>query len=221
MTQDLIPLQPDQHPVTRLPKVTTELPFFYLTKQKSQLTKPIIFETTDKQGSPVKWKVTPNITIGAPGIEAHEIWVKLIKPAIDDRRQPDGYLPAIIPLGKVRECLRTLGWKIGGWEARRLFERINQIASAYCEANFFLPILGTGNYIHIKANFSRMSLYAVGSTHLRKGDLENEKNNFDFEVECKRYLPLQNRSCFFRSQGRPFSNGLSLRHKDSSAKSWL
>lgn len=190
MTQDLVPLQPDQHPVTRLPKVTTELPFFYLTKQKSQLVKPITFETVDEQGKQIKWKVTPNTTLGAPGIEAHEIWVKLIKPAIDERRQSDGYLPAIIPLGKVRECLRILGWKSGGWEAARLFARIRQITGAICEADFYIPILGSREFAHIKADFSRMSLYAVGATHLSRREVKTGKQDFDFDIEDTVYIQL-------------------------------
>jgi hypothetical protein len=190
MIKELIPLQPEQHPVTRLPKVTTDLPFFYLTKQKDQLSKPIIFEAYDERGKPLKWKVTPNTIIGAPGIEAHEVWVRLIKPAIDERRQADGYLPAIIPLGKVRECLRTLGWNVGGWEARRLFSRIDQIIGAICEADFFIQILGTDNYTRIKAKFARMSLYAVGATHLSQREIEQGVNDFDFELEDTVYIQL-------------------------------
>lgn len=190
MTKELIPLQPEQHPVTRLPKVTTDLPFFYLTKQKDQLSKPITFDAYDERGKPLKWKVTPNTIIGAPGIEAHEVWVRLIKPAIDERRQADGYLPAIIPLGKVRECLRALGWNSGGWEARRLFSRIDQIVGAICEADFFIQILGTDNYTRIKAKFSRMSLYAVGATHLSQREIEQGVKDFDFELEDTVYIQL-------------------------------
>lgn len=190
MTRELVPLQPEQHPVTRLPKVTTELPFFYLTKQKTQLEKPITFEALDEQGKRIKWKVTPNTFIGAPGIDAHEVWVKLIKPAIDERRQTDGYLPAIIPLGKVRECLRILGWKSGGWESQHLFRCIQQICHAACEADFFLQILGTKNYTRIKASYSRMSLYAVGATHLSQREAASGKENLDFDIEDTVYIQL-------------------------------
>ena len=73
MPPELIPLTAQQHAVTRLPKFTTELPFFYLTKQTAARSKPIHFQTTDAQGKPVTWQVKPNDTVGIPGIEAHEV----------------------------------------------------------------------------------------------------------------------------------------------------
>lgn len=40
--------------------------------------------------------------ISAPGIEAHEVWVRLIKPALDaERERMAGHLPSLIPLGSV------------------------------------------------------------------------------------------------------------------------
>lgn len=195
MTAELIPLKPDQHPVTRLPKFTTELPFFYLTKQKEALQKPIDFQTTDDGGKPVRWKVTPNTTIGAPGIEAHEVWVRLVKPAIDAQRRGDGIIPLIIPLGGARECLRLLGWQQGGFQARRILERLDQIGAARCEADFWMPTLqrdagGSPLFIHIKAKFSKFDIYAIGSAHLTAESIRNGEFNFDFDLEDTIYLKL-------------------------------
>src|ERR1051326_5582925 len=100
MPRILHPLKPKQHSVTSLPKFTTELPFFYLTKRKDLLSQPIDFQGTDPENKPVRWRVTPNPTIGAPGIEAHEVWVRLIKPALDEERERMlGKLPSLVPLG--------------------------------------------------------------------------------------------------------------------------
>ncbi len=88
MSQSLVPLKPSQHPVTLVPRFATDLPFFYLTKQKDSLNQDIDFQGTDEAGRLVRWKVSPNTKkhIGASGIEAHEVWVKLIKPAFDAAR---------------------------------------------------------------------------------------------------------------------------------------
>jgi hypothetical protein len=196
MPQSLVPLKPKQHPVTPLPKFTTELPFFYLTKRKDLLTQAIDFQGTDPEDRPIRWRVTPNQSIGAPGIEAHEVWVRLIKPALDaERERMLGKLPSIIPLGSVRECLRTLGWAIGGWESRRLMKCIRQIGSAWCEADFWMPTAerneqGRPLYRHIKGEFSRISIYAIGSKHVTDEDLVDGKVSFDFELEDTVYLLL-------------------------------
>jgi hypothetical protein len=196
MTQSLQPLKSKQHPVTPLPKFTTELPFFYLTKRKDLLTRPIDFEGVDPEERPVRWKVIPNPTIGAPGIEAHEVWVRLIKPALDaERERMHGKLPGLIPLGSVRECLRQLGWSIGGWESRRLMKCIRQIGSAWCEADFWMPTTerdeeGRALYRHIKGEFSRISIYAIGSKHVTDDDLRDGKISFDFDLEDTVYLLL-------------------------------
>jgi hypothetical protein len=195
MTQDLIPLKPNQHPVTNLPKFTTEFPFFYLTKQKDLLTQPIDFRGTDSAGNPIRWKVIPS-TLGAPGIDAHEVWVKLIKPAIDyAREQNGGELPAIIPLGSVRECLRVLGWSIGGWESRDFLKTLNQIGAAWCDADFWLPTAETDDegkslLRRIKGSFSRMTLYAIGSAHVTQEELQSGKFSFDFDLEDTVYIQL-------------------------------
>jgi hypothetical protein len=195
MMQSLVPLKPKQHPVTNLPKFTTEFPFFYLTKQKELLSQPIDFRGQDSAGNPIRWKVIPS-TLGAPGIDAHEVWVKLIKPALDDaREQNGGELPAIIPLGSVRECLRILGWSIGGWESRDFLKTLNQIGAAWCDADFWLPTAETDEdgkplLRRIKGSFSRMTLYAIGSAHVTQEELQNGKFSFDFDLEDTVYIQL-------------------------------
>lgn len=196
MPRTLQPLKPKQHPVTPLPKFTTELPFFYLTKRKDLLSHPIDFQDTDPENKPIRWRVTPNPTIGAPGIEAHEVWVRLIKPALDaERERMLGKLPSLIPLGSIRECLRTLGRAIGGWESRRLLKCIRQIGSAWCEADFWMPTAerdeeGRALYRHIKGEFSRISIYSIGSKHLTDEELEEGNFSFDFDLEDTVYLLL-------------------------------
>lgn len=196
MPRTLQPLKSKQHPVTPLPKFTTELPFFYLTKRKDLLSQPIDFHGTDPENKPVRWRVTPNPTIGAPGIEAHEVWVRLVKPALDaERERMLGKLPSLIPLGSIRECLRTLGRSIGGWESRRLLKSIRQIGSAWCEADFWMPTAekdedGRTRYRHIKGEFSRVSIYSIGSKHLTDEELEEGKFSFDFDLEDTVYLLL-------------------------------
>lgn len=196
MPRTLQPLKPKQHPVTPLPKFTTELPFFYLTKRKDLLSQPIDFQGTDPENKPIRWRVTPNPTIGAPGIEAHEVWVRLIKPALDaERARMLGKLPSLIPLGSIRECLRTLGRAIGGWESRRLLKSIRQIGSAWCEADFWMPTVerdeeGRTRYRHIKGEFSRISIYSIGSKHLTDEELEEGNFSFDFDLEDTVYLLL-------------------------------
>jgi hypothetical protein len=196
MNQGLLPLKPKQLPVTSIPKFTTELPFFYLTKRKDLLTQTIDFHGIDPEKRPIRWRVTPNPTIGAPGIEAHEVWIRLIKPALDEERERMlGKLPNLIPLGSVRECLRTLGWSIGGWESRRLMKCIRQIGSAWCEADFWMPTAekDEGGRIlckHIKGEFSRISIYAIGSKHVTEEELQDGKISFDFDLEDTVYLLL-------------------------------
>jgi len=196
MPRTLQPLKPNQHPVTPLPKFTTELPFFYLTKRKDLLNQVINFQSTDSGDKPIRWRVTPNPTIGAPGIEAHEVWVRLIKPALDaERERMAGKLPSLVPLGSIRECLRTLGRAIGGWESRRLLKCIRQIGSAWCEADFWMPTAerdeaGRILYRHIKGEFSRISIYSIGSKHVTDEELEAGNFSFDFDLEDTVYLLL-------------------------------
>jgi hypothetical protein len=198
MTQSLVPLKPKQHPVTNLPKFTTEFPFFYLTKQKATLKHNVNFESTDAAGNLIRWKVRPNRDeeIGVPGIDAHEVWVKLIKPAIDDaREQHGGELPSIIPLGSVRECLRVIGWSIGGWESEHFFKCVRQIVAALCDADFWLPSTETDEdgkplLRRIKGSFSRMTLYAIGSAHVTQEELQTGKFSFDFDLEDTVYIQL-------------------------------
>jgi hypothetical protein len=195
MNTELVPLKPKQNAVSNLPKFTTELPFFYLTKQKELLTQPIDFKGQDSAGNPIGWKVTPS-TLGAPGIDAHEVWVKLIKPAIDEARQQNGgELLSIVPLGSVRECLRVLGWSAGGFQARDFFKCIRQMVAALCDADFWLPTTETDEVgkpllRRIKGSFSRMTLYAVGSAHVTEEELQSGKFSFDFDLEDTVYIQL-------------------------------
>src|ERR1043166_810111 len=214
MARTLQPLKPKQHPVTPLPKFTTELPFFYLTKKKELLQQAIDFQSVDPANKPIRWKVTPNPTIGAPGIEAHEVWVRLVKPALDaERERMLGKLPSLIPLGSIRECLRTLGRSIGGWESRRLLRCIRQIGSAWCEADFWMPTAerdeeGRVLYRHIKGEFSRISIYSIGSKHVTDEELEAGNFSFDFDLEDTVYLLLHPHEVEMqRHQGqRPIDN---------------
>jgi hypothetical protein len=214
MARTLQPLKPRQHPVTPLPKFTTELPFFYLTKKKELLQQAIDFQSVDPANKPIRWKVTPNPVIGAPGIEAHEVWVRLIKPALDaERERMLGKLPSLIPLGSIRECLRTLGRSIGGWESRRLLRCIRQIGSAWCEADFWMPTAerdeeGRVLYRHVKGEFSRVSIYSIGSKHVTDEELEAGNFSFDFDLEDTVYLLLHPHEVEMqRHQGqRPIDN---------------
>ncbi len=106
MATELIPLKPDQHKITFVPKTTTDLPFFNLTCRKKDVPKEIEYEGVDEAGHPIYWRVEYNTNkrTGAPGVEAHEVWYLLIKPAIDATRKTDGSISQIIQLGGMREC---------------------------------------------------------------------------------------------------------------------
>lgn len=181
------------YPVTKLPRFTTELPFFYLTKQSEALNSSIEFTATDDQGKPIKWKVTPS-SVGAPGINAHEIFIKLIKPSIDLQREKIGYVPQIIPLGGIRECLRSLGWSESGRMQRHFLTCLEQIAYAGCEADFYLPKYDSETnqtvYHRIKARFARLSIYAIGTKHISDKDVEGRGFDFGFDLEDTVYLEL-------------------------------
>src|SRR5438093_266295 len=112
----LADLTPEQHAVTRIPKFTKDLPFFYLSNSKKSFKKDIEYEDIDPAGRPVRWNITPNRSpkIGVPGIEAHTIWTRLVRPAMDAELISKGEIPEILPLGGIRECLRIIGWKEGG-----------------------------------------------------------------------------------------------------------
>src|SRR5688572_13273766 len=106
---ELVTLTPEQHAVTPVPKFTTELPFFYLTKKKNLLQQDIHFEGIDGHGNPIRWEVIPNRSpkIGVPAIEAHTIFTQLVKPVMEMQRDQTGRVPEILPLGGIRECLRA------------------------------------------------------------------------------------------------------------------
>lgn len=198
MSQSLIPLKQKQHPVTNIPRSGSERPFFYLTSRKTALKLNINFVGFDEEGRPYLWNVRPNRDkhIGVPGAEAHEVWIRLIKPALDEARAGnEGELPSVIPLGTVRECLRVVGWTIGGWEQDRLFRCIRQIGAAWCEADFWQPTVekderGKPICVHIKGEFSRLTLYAIGNTHVSEEEIKRGQVKFDFDLEDIVYIQL-------------------------------
>src|SRR5215471_7782383 len=113
MGAKLLQFRPDQHKVTTVPKITNDWPFFNLTQKKRDIAAVIKYHDVDDQGRDVTWEVYHNTTkeIGAPGVEAHRVWHLLVLPSIDAARDPvTGRIPEIVPLGRVRECLRKVGW---------------------------------------------------------------------------------------------------------------
>lgn len=188
MAVELIPLNPDQHVVTFIPKLSAELPFFNLTSYKRGLPSPIKFDGLDEYGHPIHWEVFPNFSkeIGAPGVEAHRVWYLLIKPAIDEARELNGKVPQVIPLGRVRECIRKVGWSAGGRQERDLVQALRQIGFAGCIADLWVPTKeqddqGRTKYIQLKGSFSRMSIYAIGEHHLTEEELQSASFNYDLE----------------------------------------
>lgn len=195
MATQLIPLNPEQHTITFVPKLAAELPFFNLTNYKKNLQATIKFEGTDNAGHPLRWEVYQNASeeIGAPGVEAHRIWYMLVKPAIDEERHAKGSMPEIIPLGKVRECLRKVGWTAGGRQERELIKCLTQISFAGCIADLWIPIKetdehGKQKFVQVKGRFSRMSVYAIGEHHFTEEELKAIK--FDFDPEDILYIKL-------------------------------
>lgn len=196
MAAELIPLSDGQHQVVLVPKATTDLPFFYLTKQNVRLRENINYEGIDIKGRPIRWQVFPNNNpaIGAPGIDAHEAWMRLVKPTFDWHRD-SGKTLDILPLGKLREALRTVGWGEGGWEARRLLKALHQIGAASCVADLWIPTTqrdeqGNQTFQHINATFSKMTIYAIGSKHVTDEELKDGEFNFDFDLEDTLYIQL-------------------------------
>jgi hypothetical protein len=195
MATELIPLKPEQHKITFVPKTTTDLPFFNLTYRKKEIPKAIKYEGIDEAGHPIRWEVyhNTNSEIGHPGVEAHEVWYLLIKPAIDASRKQDGTISQIIQLGGMRECLRAVGWTAGGHQAKELIKSLTQIAFAGCVADLWFPTgetdkEGKQKYLQIKSRFSRLSVYAIGEHHLTEDDLKNVE--FAFDLEDKLYIRL-------------------------------
>lgn len=195
MAFELIPLKPDQHTLAFVPKLSTELPFFNLTSRRKDIPKVIKYQGRDTSGRPIRWEVYQDTSreIGAPAVEAHEVWYLLVKPSIDSYRQPDGNIPEIIPLGGIRECLRKVGWTSGGYQAHELIKALTQISFAGCVADLWLPTGerdqdGKERFLQIKGRFSRMSVYAIGEHHLTEQELTQK--NFDFDLEDVLYIRL-------------------------------
>lgn len=195
MAFELIPLNPEQHTITFVPKLTTELPFFNLTARRKDIPKVIKYRGRDAGGRPINWEVYQDTSkeIGAPAVEAHEVWCLLVKPSIDSHRLPNGATPEIIPLGGIRECLRKVGWTIGGHQGHELIKALTQIAFAGCVADLWVPTgehdqEGKERFLQIKGRFSRMSVYAIGEHHLTEDELAQK--NFEFDLEDVLYIRL-------------------------------
>ena len=99
MAFELLPLKPEQHTITFVPRLAIELPFFNLTARRKDIPKVIKYQGRDAGGRPITWEVYQDASkeIGAPAVEAHEVWYLLVKPAIDSQRLPDGGIPEVIP----------------------------------------------------------------------------------------------------------------------------
>jgi hypothetical protein len=195
MAAELIPLTPEQHAITFVPKLSTELPFFNLTSKRKDIPKVIKYQGKDTAGRPIRWEVYQDTSkeIGAPAVEAHEVWYMLVKPSIDSQRLPDGKISEIIPLGGMRECLRKVGWTIGGHQAHELIKALTQISFAGCVADLWLPTgerdgEGKEKFLQIKGRFSRMSVYAIGEHHLTEEELAQKQ--FQFDLEDMLYIRL-------------------------------
>ncbi len=195
MATELIPLKSGQHVITFVPKLTTELPFFNLTSKRKDIERVIKYEGVDNLGHPLRWQVYQNASkeVGAPGAEAHQVWYLLIKPAVDESRRPDNTIPEIIPLGKIRECLRKVGWAAGGRQQRDLIQALRQISFAGCVADLWIPTgeideTGKQKYLQVKGSFSRLSVYAIGEYHIT--DEELAKTDFKFDLEDVLYIKL-------------------------------
>jgi hypothetical protein len=195
MAFELIPLNPAQHTLTFVPKLSTELPFFNLTARKKDIPKVIKYQGNDAAGRPINWEVYQDTSkeIGAPAVKAHEVWYLLVKPSIDSQRLPNGTIPEIIPLGGIRSCLRKVGWTIGGYQGHELIKALTQISFAGCVADLWLPTgehdqEGKERFLQIKGRFSRMSVYAIGEHHLTEEELAQKK--FEFDLEDVLYIRL-------------------------------
>lgn len=192
---ELIPLNTDQHVITFVPRLISELPFFNLTTYQKNLPSVIKFGGMDEAGHPINWEVYQNTNkeIGAPRADAHRVWYQLVKPAADQVRRVDGTIPELVPLGKIRECLRKVGWTAGGHQERKLIRCLNQIGAAWCVADLWIPTResdehGKPKFVQIKGRFSRLSVYAIGERHVTEEDLVNL--NFDFDLDDILYIKL-------------------------------
>src|SRR5947208_4179041 len=195
MAFELLPLKSEQHTLTFVPRLSLELPFFNLTLRKKDTPHVIKYAGRDDAGRPIRWEVYQDTSdeIGAPAVEAHEVWYLLVKPSIDSQRRPDGSIPEIVPLGGIRECLRKVGWTAGGFQARELIKALTQIAFAGCVADLWVPTgdrdqEGKERFLQIKGRISRMSVYAIGEHHLTEEELAQSK--FDFDLEDVLYIRL-------------------------------
>ena len=199
MAFELLPLKPEQHTISFVPRLSLELPFFNLSHRKKDTPKVIKYEGRDEAGRPIRWEVYQDTSkeIGAPAVEAHEVWYLLVKPSIDASRKRDGSIREIIPLGGVRECLRKVGWTAGGHQARELIKALTQISFAGCVADLWVPteeqdLQGKTRFLQVKGRFSRLSVYAIGEYHLTEEELAQSRFEFDLaDVIYIRLDPLE------------------------------
>jgi hypothetical protein len=195
MAAELITLNPDQHQISFVPKLTTDLPFFNLTSKRKDIPRVIKYQATDEEGRTIHWEVHQNTSkeIGPPGVEAHLVWVLLVKPCIDAHRTAGGRIPDVILLGGIRECLRKVGWTAGGRQARRLIRVLTQISFAGCIADLWLPTgvaddVGNDKYLHIQGRFSKMEVYKIGERHVSPDDPTMAQ--YDFDLDDSVYIKL-------------------------------
>ena len=139
MAFELLSLKPEQHTITFVPRLSLELPFFNLTLRRKDTPHVMKYAGSDEAGHPMRWEVYQDTSdeIGAPAVEAHEVWYLLIKPSINACRRVDGTTPELIHLGGLRECLRKVGWSEGGFQARELIKALTQISFAGCVADLW------------------------------------------------------------------------------------
>jgi hypothetical protein len=166
-----------------------------LTSYQKNLPSVIKFAGLDDAGHPINWEVYQNTNkeIGAPRADAHRVWYQLVKPAADQVRRADGTIPEVVPLGKIRECLRKVGWTAGGHQEHKLIRCLNQIGAAWCVADLWIPTResdehGKPKFIQVKGRFSRLSVYAIGERHVTEEDLVNI--SFDFDLDDILYIKL-------------------------------
>lgn len=183
--------------VVSLPRFTSALPFFYLTKNAKALSRPIRYVDTDERGQEIRWTVEPSRDSGPPGYLAHEFHVRVVQPRIDATRAENGVPNRFVPLGTYSEWLEEMRrggkeWSRGGRQVKMLMTALEQIAGAKCTARLHLPTpeydeSGQRLYEFVEAkSYSRFNIFAGGTTTLIKELGE------DYDDRCSIYIELAN-----------------------------